>query len=515
MFDVPLDIIQFIEHPDLLNDQSLSETQRTILRSIYGLPLSQTELQIYCAGTGRATYEATEVRETTIIAGRRSGKTSRIAAPAAVYEAFRNHGLPKGEEAYVVLLAPQISQAKIAFRAIRRYLRDSPILSKRIVSETKDKIKLDNGITICCYPCSYIAVRGVTIVAAICDEMAFWRHEASAANPEQEILDALRPGMANVVRPKLIKISTPFNKQGILYMEFKRREKSDSPVWQVSTREMNPSIGAAELERERHRDEQKFRREYMATFSEDTTSLIDPELLDRCIVQGRKRLPRVRDAFYFSAMDPAFEHDDFALCISHVLPDGTIVLDLLVRWRGTKRIPLGFEMVLQEIKYYLDEYGIVDAIGDQHCAPVIRQQLLKLGIFYHDFRFGPHTRAEIFGNLKHLLIQGKIELLDNPEMLDQLRSLEERAMDGGRTDVQPPGKMRDDLAVVVAMSCSEICKRQGAIPEPQLGIVEISRSRIDFIPSSCPVAAVCRNFPGCLDKGWCQGFKDERVNLVL
>src|SRR6266436_4220299 len=143
MSDVPLNIIQFIEHPDLLNDQSLSEMQRTILKSIYGLALSQAELEMYCASTGRATYQATEQREATIIAGRRSGKTSKIAAPIAIYEAFRDHGLPQGEEAYVMLLAPQISQAKIAFRSIRRYLRNSPILSKRIVHETRDEIRLD------------------------------------------------------------------------------------------------------------------------------------------------------------------------------------------------------------------------------------------------------------------------------------------------------------------------------------------------------------------------------------
>ena len=514
MSTVPLDIVQFIEHPDLLNDQSLSALQRAILKSIYGLVLSQTELELYCAGTGRATYEATENREATIIAGRRSGKTSKIAAPIAIYEAFRDHGLPQGEEAYVMLLAPQIAQARIAFRNIRRYLRGSRILSRRIVHETKDEIKLDNGITICCYPCSYVAVRGVTIVAAICDEMAFWRHEVSAANPEHEILDALHPGMANVVRPKLIKVSTPFNRQGILWTESQRRQELDFPVWQVSTMEMNPAISAAEFEVQRKRDEQKFRREFMAIFSENITSWIDPEILDRCIVRGRTELPHVPGAFYVAAIDPAFSHDDFAFNISHALADRTIVLDLLVRWRGTKKAPLGFEMVLQEIKYHLDRYGIVDVIGDQYCAPVIRQHLLKLGIYYQDFRFGSHTRAEIFGNLKHLLIQVKIELLDNPDALSQLRSLEERAMDGGRIDIQPFGTMRDDLAVVVAMSCSEICKREGAITPPQLGIVQIVRPAVDFIPTSCPVAAICMNFPDCLDRGSCQGFKDERVNSM-
>jgi len=277
---------------------------------------------------------------------------------------------------------------------------------------------------------------------------------------------------------------------------------------------MNPAISAAELERQQQRDEQKFRREFMAEFSENITTWIDPEILDPCIVRRRKELPPVPDAFYVAAIDPAFSHDDFALNISHILADGTIVVDLLVRWRGTKGRPLGFEWVTQEIKYHMGKYGIASVIGDQYCAPVIRQQLLKFGIYYQDFSFGSHTRAEIFGNLKHLLIQRKIELLDHPEVLEQLRSLEERAMDGGRIDIQPPGRMRDDLAIVLAMCSSELSKYQGVITPPQLGILEISRNNLNLIPSRCPVAAICRNFPNCLDEGSCQGFKDERVTVL-
>ena len=445
-----------------------------------------------------------------LLAGRRSGKTSKIAAPIVIYESFRDHGLKRGEEASVILLAPQIAQARIAFRNIRDYLRRSPILSKRIVRETKNEITLNNGITIGCYACSYVAVRGVTIVTAVCDEMAFWPHDSSAANPEQEILDALHPGMANVVHPKLIKISTPFGKQGILWTEFQRREELDFPVWQVSTVHMNPAIKAAELEKQRRRDEQKFRREFMAEFSENVTSWIDSEILELCIVRSRKELPRVPGAFYVAAIDPAFLHDDFALIISHILADGTVVLDLLVWWRGTKRTPLAFELITQEIKFHLDKVKINTVVGDQYCAAVIRQQFLKLGIYYKDFTFGSHTRAEIFGNLKHLLIQRKIELLDSHELLEQLRSLEQRATDGGQTDIQASGSMRDDLAIVVALCCNELCQRQDVMCAPQLGLIGTRRNLLNYVPNNCPVAAICANFPNCLDEGQCQDFKDER-----
>ena len=152
MIKLPVNILEFARHPDLLNDASHSAGQKVCLTSIYGLPLSPDGLQIYQRGTGRKIYDATEQREITIIAGRRSGKTGKIAAVICCFEAFRDHGLPPGEEAHVMLLAPTVKQARIAFRYIRDYLRNSPVLTKRIVRITKEEIVLDNGVVIGCYP---------------------------------------------------------------------------------------------------------------------------------------------------------------------------------------------------------------------------------------------------------------------------------------------------------------------------------------------------------------------------
>ena len=139
---------------------------------------------------------------------------------------------------------------------------------------------------------------------------------------------------------------------------------------------------------------------------------------------------------------------------------------------------------------------------------MIRQELLKLGIYYEDFAFGSHTRAEIFGNLKHLLVQRKIELLDNPLLLRELLSLEELKTDRGLVDVRPSGGMKDDLAVVVALAASELTKRPSA-PPPFI----MPTGELFFCPNpwTCEKQANCQNFPYCTDVGVCQGFVDERL----
>ena len=53
MREITFDIIQFIEDENLLNDRSLSDWQRTILKSTYGMPLNDPEMEIYKSGTGR------------------------------------------------------------------------------------------------------------------------------------------------------------------------------------------------------------------------------------------------------------------------------------------------------------------------------------------------------------------------------------------------------------------------------------------------------------------------------
>lgn len=167
MVELQLDVIQFVQHPDLLNDQSLSETQITVLKVTYGLPLTDRELEIYRRGTGCEAYNANEQREVTIIAGRRGGKTGKLAAPIACYQAFRDHGLPSGEVGYVMLLAPTLAQSQIAFRYIRHYICNSKVLSARVSRITDDEITLKNSIVIGCYACAYARVRGRTIVAAV------------------------------------------------------------------------------------------------------------------------------------------------------------------------------------------------------------------------------------------------------------------------------------------------------------------------------------------------------------
>jgi hypothetical protein len=339
-------------------------------------------------------------------------------------------------------------------------------------------------------------------VAAILDEIGFWRNEITAANPAEDVLNALRPAMATFENHKLIKISTPYRRDGVLWRDYQQREQLDYLVWQISTAEMNPTISLDFLDKEEQRDPESFRREYLAQFTDQIEGWIRPEILDQCVTKSYTERPPVGSAIYAAAVGPAFKGNDFALAIADI-QNGLIILDYIRTWTGTREAPLGYEQVCGEIAGILKRYGLNVVVGDQHCAAIIQQQFQKLGIVYQEFTFSTGTRLQLFGNLKHLLHQRKIHLLDKPELLRQLRALEEHRTLRGNIDVRPAYRSKDDLAVAVAVVAYQLSNMDLRPVTPfYLG----EDPRIWMNPDDCPLMIDCSNCPKCHDEGECLGY---------
>jgi len=67
------------------------------------------------------------------------------------------------------------------------------MLARMVEREWAEGFDLSGSVTIEVGTASYRTTRGYTIVAALCDEMAFWPTDDSA-QPDYEWLNALRPG---------------------------------------------------------------------------------------------------------------------------------------------------------------------------------------------------------------------------------------------------------------------------------------------------------------------------------
>src|SRR5439155_8708912 len=176
---------------------------------------------------------------------------------------------------------------------------------------------------------SFRAVRGYTIVAAIVDEIAFWRTEDSA-NPDREIVNALRPAMAAVPGALLLAISSPYARRGVLWDAFRQHHGRDGDpvlVWQAPTRAMNPQVDERIVAETYAQDEAAAAAEYGAEFRRDIESFLAREAVDAVVVAGRTELPPVTGITYAAFVDPSGgARDAMALAIAHGAA-GRLVLD--------------------------------------------------------------------------------------------------------------------------------------------------------------------------------------------
>ena len=123
-------------------------------------------------------------------------------------------------------------------RYVKGLLENVPMLARLVVRETAESIDLANQITIEVHTASFRSVRGYTVVAALLDEVAFWRSDDESANPDREVVEALRPAMATVPGAILLAASSPYARRGVLWETWQHHYgKDEHPllVWQADT----------------------------------------------------------------------------------------------------------------------------------------------------------------------------------------------------------------------------------------------------------------------------------------
>jgi hypothetical protein len=241
---------------EALNDRNLFQPHfkskswnpwRTFLKALTAEKPSDSDLELFKSCTGRTAWPTAPSTEATLIVGRRGGK-SRILGLIATYLAcFKDYSpfLAPGEVATIAVLAADRDQARTIFRYVRGLIRDVPLLKPLIVSSDAETIVLSNRVHIEITTASFRTARGYSFACVLCDETAFWRSDEASANPDVEILRALRPGLATIPGAMLLLASSPYGKKGELYNAFRRHYGKDDArvlVWKADTKTMHPSF---------------------------------------------------------------------------------------------------------------------------------------------------------------------------------------------------------------------------------------------------------------------------------
>jgi hypothetical protein len=435
--------------PFFKNPQSWA-TWFAILAAIFALPMDAEQVRLYSLASGRTGIPTSVAKEVWLVIGRRGGK-SRILALIAVWLAcFHDHSehLSPGELGVVQIIAADRRQAKVILRYIKAFLTKVPMLSPLVESEREESVTLTNGIIIEVTTGSFRSVRGRTVVAALCDEIAFWLSDESA-NPDTEVLAAIRPSMATIPNSMLLCASSPYARRGALYAAHAAHygKNGDSVlVFQAASKLVNPLIDQSIIDDAYNADPVSASAEYGAEFRSDLEAFVSLDTIMACVSLGMLERPPESETKYVAFMDPAggSGKDSFTLAIAHKdKASDLVVLDAI---RETKP-PFSPEVVVETYSKLLQSYGIKSAISDRYGGEWLKSPFEKAGVTVEP---SERAKSDLYRDALPQINGKKVDLLDHPRMIQQFVGLERRTARSGRDSIDHAPGAHDDLCNVVA-----------------------------------------------------------------
>jgi hypothetical protein len=434
------------------------------LRALFGLTLAPHQLALFTECTGRTEPPTAPASEGWLICGRRAGKSFMLALVAVYLAAFHQYRqyLAPGERGVVLVIASDRKQARVIFRYVKALLLGVPMLRKLVEREVAEAFDLNNGTSIEIMAASYRSLRGYTVIAALLDEMAFWPTDDSA-NPDVEIIAAIKPAMATIPNAMLLCASSPYAQRGALFDAFRRHfGKAGDPVliWRAPTRTMNSTVPQSVIDAAMEADPASAAAEYMAQFRTDVETFVSRDVVEAAVISGRHELPRIEHTKYWGFVDPSGgSSDSMTLAITHVA--GTRVIVDAIRER---RAPFSPDDVVKEFADTLRSYGIGVVVGDRYAAEWPRE---RFRVHEIEYRVADKTKSDLYLSLLPLLNSNRVELLDHQRLIKQLTGLERRTSRAGKDSVDHVPGGHDDLANAIA-GAVVLAAAAAAHPQPPL-----------------------------------------------
>ncbi len=442
----PVSIIEAIEDKRLFGDWlgplDTWTAWLAILKGAFAEPMTEAEMAIFTRLTKRAPPDH-PVRELWVCAGRRSGKSTVVSMIAVYYAALRDYSavLRRGEIATIPIVAADRAQARTVFRYVRSLLA-GPMFVDLVVAETKDTITLNNDVAIEVGTASTRSLRGYSVPCAICDEVAYWKIEGST-EPDIEILASLRPAQVTFPEPLLVGISTPYSRRGALWETYRDhfgRDGSDILVVQAETRDLNSTVGQAEIDEAMKRDPAHAEAEYGARFRTDIQAFLDDAMIDSVIDHNRTLELQPRNDLSYAAFCDASggRHDAYTIAVAH-REDDKVIVDLV---RGRKP-PFDPASVTEDYARLLGSYGLASFEGDRYSTQWIVEAFRKHGV---EYRPTEKPKSELYLEALPRFAQSSLRIPNHAQLVRELRLLERRTHRSGKDSVDHCAGGSDDFA---------------------------------------------------------------------
>jgi hypothetical protein len=247
-------------------------------------------------------------------------------------------------------------------------------------------------------------------------------------------------------RGPLIMVSSAYAQAGVLWDAYRRDYGADgSPgilVAHGTSRDLNPLLPQAEIDRELERDPVRNRAEYLSEFRNDVEGFIPRSAVDACVDDYHELSPRDGVA-YFCFLDSASGSDggdSYAIAISHKKGD-QIIID------AVREVipPFSPSSVVSDILVPLCKTYRIDGkiFGDNYAGNFCKELVHKAGLYYD---LWPQHKSEIYRDpLLPLINSKRITLPRIDRLINQTCTLERSVRRSGRDEITHPTHGHDDL----------------------------------------------------------------------
>jgi len=370
-----------------------------------------------------------------ICSPRQMGKSTVISQDAGEY-AMRN---PKKS---IMIIASVERQALLLFEKVLSYIynKNKSAIKTGKDRPTKHELRLKNGSIIRCLPTgdSGYGIRGYTIDRLYADEAAFIKEDVWAA---------VTP-MLSTTGGDIILLSTPFGINNYFYRMFhndKFKSIHVNPEEVIEGREEPQKTNLIEFradEKERMTRLQ-YQQEHMGEFVGGIMRFFEDDLID-LICQGKEDYVATHDKFMGVDIARMGGDETVLVSVDRINKDRLVQFDLTIpegqTLTDTARLIIHKDATINHKKIYLDDGGLGVGVYDQlreHQQTknkVIGINNAKRSLEIEWGKITPRTKRlikeDLYNNLKILMENNKIKLLDDPRVRQSLRSIQYENTEG-------------------------------------------------------------------------------------
>jgi hypothetical protein len=251
-------------------------------------------------------------------------------------------------------------------------------------------------------------------------------------------------------------MSSPHRRDGVLWEAdrryFGKDAEADVIYWAAATRDLNPTVPEAVIDRAMADDPARARAEYLAEYRDDISGFLAADAIAGVVPAGVRALPPdpEREAVAHCDTASGIANQDAAALGVALRPreyGAPAELALLVRWTPA----FSALSVVAEAAAHLRRYGVSTVSLDRYATNVFVAAFAQHGIHAE---LAERDTSRAFVELMPNINARSVRLLDDPVLVSELRALERRAGPSGRDTVSHPMRAgaHDDCAAAAAQA---------------------------------------------------------------